>query len=251
MTVATRHAILPASLLAMSATAWVMVWRLGQSPWGTSGHAHHHAALTPATPGALAVTFLAGWVLMTVAMMLPTTLPLVQVFRRLTAARRDGVLLTLIVLAGYLVVWTAFGAAVFAVSTLLQRAADGNAWLAAHARLPSALLFIAAGAFQFSDLKYRCLDKCRSPLSFVTSRWRGTHERWQSFRLGVEHGAFCVGCCWALMLLMFASAITSVAWMLLLGAVMAVEKNVSWGRRAAAPVGVALLAAGAVILITG
>src|SRR5262245_66630634 len=106
-----RHTILPASLLAMSATAWVTVWRLGESPWGPSGHAHHHGALPAGPPGAVIAAFLAGWVLMTVAMMLPTTLPLVQVFRRLTAARHDGVLLTLLVLAGYLATWTAFGAA--------------------------------------------------------------------------------------------------------------------------------------------
>ena len=252
MTALSRHTILPASLVAMSATAWVVVSRLGESPWGPSGHSHglHHAAsgasLTP-----VAATFIGGWELMTIAMMLPTTLPLVQVFRRLTSARRDGVLLTLLVLLGYVAAWTAFGAVVFGVNTLLQRLADGNAWLVAHPRAPSAALFLVAGAFQFSELKYRCLDKCRSPLSFVTSRWRGTHERWQSFRLGVEHGAFCVGCCWALMLLMFASAVTSLAWMLLLGAVMAVEKNVSWGRRVAAPVGFVLLAAGVAVLVTG
>jgi predicted metal-binding membrane protein len=250
MTAGARQTILPVSLLAMSATAWVMVSRLGESPWGPSGHAHHHGVPPAAPLGAVTATFISGWVLMTIAMMLPTTLPLVQVFRRLTAARRDGVLLTLIVIAGYLVTWTAFGAVAFVASTLLQRLTDGNAWLAGHPRVPSAVLFFVAGAFQFSDLKYRCLDKCRSPLSFVTSRWRGTNERWQSFRLGVEHGAFCVGCCWALMLLMFASAVTSLAWMLLVGAVMAVEKNVSWGRRIAAPVGVALFAAGALILIT-
>lgn len=234
----------------MSATAWVAVSRLGESPWSTTGHSHglHHvAASAPLAP--VAAAFVGGWVLMTIAMMLPTTLPIVQVFRRLTSARRDGVLLTLLVLLGYLVAWTAFGALVFGASVLLQRLADGNVWLAAHPRAPSAALFIVAGAFQFSDVKYRCLDKCRSPLSFVTSRWRGTHERWQSVRLGLEHGAFCVGCCWALMLLMFASAVTSLAWMLLLGAVMAVEKNVSWGRRAATPVGLAFLAAGVLLLV--
>jgi predicted metal-binding membrane protein len=252
MTAGARQTILPAALVAMSATAWVALSRLGESPWGPSGHSHglHHAP-TGASLTPVAATFIGGWLLMTVAMMLPTTLPLVQVFRRLTSARRDGVLLTLIVIVGYVVAWTAFGALVFGASTLLQRLADGNPWLAAHPRAPSAALFFVAGAFQFSDLKYRCLDKCRSPLSFVTSRWRGTHERWHSFRLGVEHGAFCVGCCWALMLLMFASAVTSLAWMLLLGALMAVEKNVSWGRRVAAPVGIALLAAGGVVLFTG
>ena len=249
MTAGARQTILPASLLAMSATAWVMLSRLGESPWGPSGHAHHHGALPAAPIGAVTATFIAGWVLMTIAMMLPTTLPLVQVFRRLTSARRDSALLTLLVLAGYLVTWTAFGAAAFAASTLVERLADGNAWLAAHPRVPSAALFFIAGAFQFSDAKYRCLDKCRSPLSFVTSRWQGTHEPWQSFRLGVEHGAFCVGCCWALMLLMFVVGTGSIGWMMLLGAMMAIEKNVSWGKQISAPLGVALLAIAAGIVL--
>jgi predicted metal-binding membrane protein len=99
-------------------------------------------------------------------------------------------------------------------------------------------LLLVAGAFQFSAMKYRCLDKCRSPLSFVTSRWRGSRERWHSFTLGVEHGAFCVGCCWALMLLMFVTGTASLLWMVALGGVMAVEKNAPWGRRLSTPLGV-------------
>jgi predicted metal-binding membrane protein len=249
MTSDARRALLPASLLAMSATAWVVVSRLGDVP--AQGHTHGLHEGGAAFGSGIAATFIGGWVLMTVAMMLPTTLPLLQVFRRLTAARRDGMVLTLLVIGGYLAAWTAFGAVVFAANAGLQAALDGNAWLAAHPRTPTAALFLVAGTFQFSELKYRCLDKCRSPLGFITSRWRGGHERWRSFRIGVEHGAFCVGCCWALMLLMFVSAATSLAWMLVLAAVMAVEKNVSWGRRASRPVGVVLLAAASILLIAG
>jgi predicted metal-binding membrane protein len=115
--------------------------------------------------------------------------------------------------------------------------------------MATAALFLVAGLFQFSRLKYRCLDQCRSPMSFVTSRWHGRRERWQSFRIGIDHGVYCVGCCWALMLLMFAASAASVVWMLVLGAVMAIEKNMPWGRRLSAPVGVALLAAGAAMVL--
>lgn len=79
--------------------------------------------------------------------------------------------------------------------------------------------------------------------------WRGRHERTHSFLLGVHHGVFCVGCCWALMLLMFGVGIGNVGWMLALGAVMAVEKNVAWGRKLSAPLGVGLLAWGVLITI--
>jgi predicted metal-binding membrane protein len=108
---------------------------------------------------------------------------------------------------------------------------------------------LVAGGFQFSRLKYRCLDKCRAPLSFVMEHWRGRHDRRNAFVLGIHHGIFCVGCCWALMLLMFGVGVGNVGWMLGLGAVMAIEKNLPWGRKLSAPVGAALLACGALIAL--
>jgi predicted metal-binding membrane protein len=98
-----------------------------------------------------------------------------------------------------------------------------------------------AGAYQFSSLKYHCLDKCRSPLLFETEHWHGTNERRDSLLLGLHHGAFCIGCCWALMLLIFAVGAGSIGWMLALAAVMAAEKNLSWGRYVSKPLGVGLL----------
>ena len=108
-----------------------------------------------------------------------------------------------------------------------------------------------AGAFQFSALKHRCLDKCRTPLSFVIEHWRGAAPQREAFALGAHHGLFCVGCCWALMLLMFAVGTGSLGWMLLLAAVMAIEKNLPWGRRLSAPLGVALLGWAAVLAVAG
>jgi predicted metal-binding membrane protein len=105
-----------------------------------------------------------------------------------------------------------------------------------------------AGVFQFSKLKYRCLEKCRTPLSFVIGHWRGQAHARHAFALGVQHGLFCVGCCWALMLLMFAFGTGSLGWMLVLAAVMAIEKNVRWGPRLSTPLGVALLS-WAVVLV--
>jgi predicted metal-binding membrane protein len=86
------------------------------------------------------------------------------------------------------------------------------------------------------------------PLSFVMERWRGRRQRWHAFVLGVHHGAFCVGCCWALMMLMFVVGTGSVGWMLVLGAIMAVEKNMPWGRKLSAPLGIALIAGSGVIV---
>ncbi len=108
---------------------------------------------------------------------------------------------------------------------------------------------VLAGGYQFTSLKYRCLDKCRTPLGFIMRHWRGKNERSHAFALGVEHGAFCVGCRWALMFLMFAVGTGNVGWMLALGAVMAVDKNVRWGRRLSAPLGHWLAHLGGLIVL--
>ncbi len=117
-------------------------------------------------------------------------------------------------------------------------------WIVPGDQAGTGLTLLLAGAFQFTPLKYRCLEKCRSPLSFVIEHWQGRRQRWQAFRLGIDHGLFCVGCCWALMLLMFTVAVGSLGWMLALAAIMALEKNVRWGRRLGPVVGLALVAWG-------
>jgi predicted metal-binding membrane protein len=134
---------------------------------------------------------------------------------------------------------------------LLHEFVDHTPWLAAHPWAISAGVFILAGLYQFTPLKYQCLDQCRSPISFITEHWRGHHQRFHAFLLGVHHGLFCIGCCWSLMLLMFAVGMTNVGWMFLLGMLMAIERNVSWGRRLVAPLGIVLLAAGLLILDLG
>lgn len=239
------RAALPALVCTMSAGAWLLMWRLGDSPWGHRLHGHAGVGAPAAALGSGAL-FVGGWVVMTTAMMLPTTIPLLEMFRRLTAGRADRSWLAASVVAGYLAAWTVCGVLVFAAATALPALVPA-AWVTP--RTLAAGLFVTAGAFQFSSLKYACLERCRSPLSFLSSRWRGGRDGWHSFRLGVEHGAFCVGCCWALMLLMFAFGAVQLAWMLALAAVMAIEKNMPWGRRLSAPLGITLLLTGAAIAL--
>ena len=192
-----------------------------------------------------------GWLLMTVAMMLPTTLPLLEQFRRMVFRRDDATLLLNLVVAGYLGVWIAFGVLAHGLDRLVMDAVAQSPWLASHGWLLGAMVIGGAGLFQFSSLKYRCLDKCRTPLSFIMEHWTGSAQRRQALMLGVHHGAFCVGCCWALMLLMFVVGTGSIGWMLLLGGIMAVEKNMSWGRRISAPLGAGLLIVAGVITVAG
>lgn len=128
---------------------------------------------------------------------------------------------------------------------------SGLAWLAAHPWVIGAEVFILAGLYQFTPLKYQCLDQCRSLISFITEHWRSHPQQFHAFLLGMHHGLFCIGCCWSLMLLMFAVGMTNLGWMFLLGVLMAIERNVSWGRRLVAPLGMVLLAAGLLILGLG
>jgi predicted metal-binding membrane protein len=191
----------------------------------------------------LAAFFVAGWTLMTVAMMLPTVIPLLLLFRRLTARRAGASALVGLLIAGYLAVWVVVGAVAHLGDLGLHALVERSHWLEDRSWILSASVLFLAGAYQFTPLKRMCLDKCRSPYSFIVEHWQGNRPSVEALRLGIHHGLFCVGCCWSLMLLMFAVAgAGNLVWMLALGAVMATEKNLPWGRKISTPVGVLLLA---------
>ena len=236
-------------MVSLVGAAWCALWIWDRSPYAR--YLSHQQLGELGTDSLLLpiALYLAGWTLMTLAMMLPTTLPLLEVFRRLVAQRADRVQLVVLVIAGYLAVWLGFGIAAHGADWIVHEIVERSAWLEANAWVIGAATLFVAGAFQFSRLKYRCLEKCRAPLSFVTEYWRGHHERRNALLLGMHHGFFCVGCCWALMLLMFAVGVGNVAWMLGLGALMAAEKNLPWGRKLSAPVGLALLGFSAVLFL--
>ena len=259
MPAAVRHRrVFVPVLLALVALAWAALAAIGASPYGRYLQHGDFAAAGPiaelcrSLPGGMllpaAVQALA-WVLMIAAMMLPSALPLVTAFDRLASTRADHSRLLVLLVAGYVAVWAAFGLVAHALHAALLAAAQQLPGLAAHAWAIGAATLALAGAFQFSRLKHLCLDKCRTPLGFVIEHWRGRRQAWQAFTLGAHHGLFCVGCCWALMLLMFVVGAGSLGWMLLLAALMAVEKNLPWGRRLSAPLGAALLAAAAALVL--
>jgi predicted metal-binding membrane protein len=249
--VSQRNLALP-FLISLIVFAWLILWAWERSPYGrylAHGELAHFDVAAGLQPmlfqGAI---YVAGWTLMTAAMMLPTTLPLVEIFRRLTRQRDDRTQLVVLLILGYLGVWLAFGVAAHLFDLGLHEAFGHSHWLQ-DAWVFGAGPLLVAGAFQFTTLKYRCLEKCRAPLSFVMRHWRGADSRLQALRLGAHHGLYCVGCCWALMLLMFAVGTANVAWMLGLAAVMAVEKNVRWGVRLARPAGAGLAAAGVLSVV--
>jgi predicted metal-binding membrane protein len=196
-----------------------------------------------------AALYALAWLLMITAMMLPTTLPLLGIFTRVTASRPDGGALLARVVAGYAVAWLGFGLLAHGLDSALHLAAENIDWLVGRGELAGGAVLIAAGAFQFSALKYRCLERCRTPFAFINERWHGRAPAREAFRIGLDHGVFCVGCCWALMLVMFVVGMGNLGWMLLLAAAMAAEKNLPWGRRLRTPIGLGLMAWGGALAV--
>jgi predicted metal-binding membrane protein len=227
--------------------AWVTLALWGQSPYAR--YLSHHSLEDIRGGGLLMLVFVAGWLVMLLAMMLPTTLPLVAMFNKLTSTRPDGRRLTTLLIVGYLSIWIVVGLLIYLGDEVLHQGVARSAWIAEHVWALGAATFLLAGVYQFTPLKYHCLEKCRSPFSFITQHWRGRDEAGQAFMLGIHHGVFCVGCCWTLMVLMFAVGVGNFGWMLVLAAVMAIEKNMPWGRRLSAPLGVILVLAGIGLLL--
>jgi predicted metal-binding membrane protein len=238
--------ILLAALAGLVIAAWAALWLWSTSP--ASRYLDHRDLETDGLTVLTAVLFVAGWLLMTIAMMLPTSLPLVATFRAIVGRRPRPARLTALVVAAYLATWTAVGLGLFVIDSGIHALVDAVPYLAAHPNLVVAVTLLAAGAYQLSPLKYRCLDACRSPLLFVMSHWRGLRPARESLEIGVRHAAYCIGCCWSLMLVLFALGMGNLVWMLGVGAVMAIEKNVPGGRRLGRPLGVVLLLAGGTVL---
>ena len=229
--------------------AWLSLWLWQQSPHARFLGHEEIGGTGPIDDGYLVLLalFVGGWTLMTIAMMLPTSLPVVAFFRTLVRRRSNHVSLVALLVLGYVGVWIAFAGLVHVGDLGIHEAVERVGWLHQNAWVIAASTFAFAGVYQFSTMKYRCLDKCRSPVAFVMQNWRG-QEHWDALRLGVRHGIFCLGCCWALMLVMFAAGVASLLWMALLTGVMIHEKTRPAGARAVPVTGVALLAAASVVL---
>jgi predicted metal-binding membrane protein len=186
------------------------------------------------------------WVTMMAAMMLPSAAPMVMLFARVSGERgRRGqaeLVPTWIFVAGYLAAWTAYGLLAYGVYRAIVSAGTGYlAWDRAGPYVAGAAL-AAAGAYQLTPLKDVCLRHCRSPLHFLLHDW---HEgRLGAFRMGVEHGAFCVGCCWGLMLALFALGVMSLFWMAVVAVVILAEKVAPRGEQLSRLVAACLLALG-------
>jgi predicted metal-binding membrane protein len=183
-------------------------------------------------PGTLGF-FLVTWVVMMGAMMFPSAAPMVLVYDKLRVRRRElgrsaPAAGTALFVAGYLVSWAAFGLAGWALYEAVRGLSiDFLAWDRGGPYLAGGTILLAA-VYELTPLKHACLRRCRSPMDFLFGAWR---DGWLgALRLGVEHGAWCVGCCWALMAALFALGVMSIPWMAFVAALIAAEKLLPWGR---------------------
>jgi predicted metal-binding membrane protein len=208
---------------------------------------HHDALIHSTLPyGVALLIFLVAWQAMTAAMMLPSSLPLVRLFAVAAAGQPRPRAAMVAFLGGYALVWTGFAWVAFSGDVGIHAAVDNWPWLSAHPWLIGGGVLALAGAFQFSNLKDACLRECRHPASYLMSHYeRGIGG---AFRLGRGHGLYCLGCCWALMLLMFAAGVAALWWMGALTALMVYEKTARGGRDVVPYAGVALLALAALVL---
>jgi predicted metal-binding membrane protein len=172
------------------------------------------------------------WVVMMAAMMFPSIAPMMIAYSRIQQRRRErgkaqaGPLAVALFVGGYLLSWTAFGLAAYGVFEIGRSLSiDALAWAEGGPYLAGAVI-LAAAVYQLTPAKDVCLRKCRSPLDFVMGYWKPGYGG--ALRMGVEHGAWCVGCCWALMAALFALGVMSLGWMAFVAALIAVEKLLPW-----------------------
>jgi predicted metal-binding membrane protein len=221
--------VLVAALLAVAAAAW----------WWTV-HQMRDMDEGPWTGLGALGWFLGVWIVMMAAMMFPSVAPTVALYSRMT--RQRSPVSPLLFAGGYLITWAGAGLVAFALAGILGRVpGDLFAWERAGRWVAGATLVVAA-VYELTPLKDVCLGKCRSPLGSLLGSWRD--GRWGGFRMGAKNGAWCVGCCWALMASLFALGVMSVVWMAFVAGLIAVEKTLPWRR-------VATYGTAAVLLILG
>jgi predicted metal-binding membrane protein len=230
-----------ATLLLFAALAWALTDnRMGGMDAG------------PGTDSGALVFFLGVWVVMMAAMMFPSIAPMVLTYARVQAGSRQRgratpIGATAVFVAGYLVSWTAAGVVLYAVAQIADSlSSDVFAWDRAGPYLAGGIIVLAA-VYQLTPLKDACLTKCRNPLSFVMTSWRP--GRSGALRMGMEHGAWCVGCCIALMAVLFALGVMSLVWMAFVAVLIATEKLLPWKALANRGIAVALVVLGLAVAL--
>jgi predicted metal-binding membrane protein len=235
-----RYLIL-ALLLVLAAAAWALL--IGQA--GMAGEMGMGLTMGMAVP-----VFLGIWVAMMVAMMFPTAAPMILVFARVNATRRErgsAFVPTWIFVAAYLLIWIAFGAVAYVLATAAEGLAASSMWLMENGPRIGGVVLVLAGLYQLSPLKRVCLSKCRSPMQFIMTGWR--EGRGGAFRMGLEHGLYCLGCCWLLFVILFPLGMMNVAAMALITVLIFAEKSLPLGRQVGLAAAGLLIAYGLLVVL--
>ena len=230
-----RQLVVTSGLLAAALVAWVVTFeRMRGMDAG------------PGTDLGALGWYLGVWVTMMAAMMLPSVAPMVltlsSINRRLAAATRAAAVPTWIFVVGYLVAWTVYGLVAYAVYRFAEETASGFLAWDNGGRYVAAGGLALAGLYELTPLKAVCLRHCRGPLHFVVHGWRDGPGG--ALRMGLEHGLYCIGCCWGLMLALFALGVMSLTWMALIAALVFAQKVLPLGDRLAPVFALLFVAAG-------
>ena len=228
-----------ASLAILSVGAWaVLIWQ--------GAGMDDEMSLTM---GMSAAFFIGLWIVMMVAIMFPTAAPMILMFARVhngKKARGDNFVPTWVFTLAYLLVWSVTGVAAYAVALGADALADESEWVMDNAPRFGGGLLILAGVYQLTPLKDTCLRKCRTPISFVLSSWRDGYSG--TFRMGVEHGVYCLGCCWLLFLILFPLGMMNAAVLALVTLLIFAEKSLPVGRQVARATAAGFILFGALVI---
>lgn len=217
-------------------------------PFGSSGASFVQALCRPLSDpswsaGGIAI-IVSMWGAMSLAMMLPSAAPMIMTYAGIAdtaACKNESIVSPFMLAGGYTAVWFAFAVLAALAQIVLTQATLLDSSMGSASGYFSGVIFIGAGLYQFSALKHSCLTHCQQPFPFFFANWATTPAG--VFRLGLRQGVYCLGCCWAMMLVMFAVGVMNVIWMAGLGMVMTVEKMLA-GRRFTHAIGVVLIVAG-------
>jgi predicted metal-binding membrane protein len=249
------QAVVIAALLGVIAVSWA--WIAFGAGTGISAIAMtrmpRDMVMSPAVwTAGYAALMLAMWWVMMVAMMLPGASPMLLIFARISHREQAGgrpYVPTGIFAAGYLSAWAGFSAMAVGVQWSLERAGLMSAMMVTTSRWLSAGILIAAGLWQLTPIKHTCLRQCRSPVAYLSGHWRD--GRGGAFSMGLEHGAYCLGCCWFLMALLFVGGVMNLYWIAGIAAYVLLEKLLPLGHWLGYAAGVTLTGAGLYLLATG
>lgn len=242
--------LLLTSLLVLSALAWLYLWleadamdrmMMGERPMVMLP--------TAANVVTLALAFLM-WAIMMVGMMVPSAAPMILFYAaivRKNAERGASLPAVWIFTSGYLLVWTAFGLCATALQVFFEELRIASSMMVLTDERLGGVVLIGAGIYQWSKVKEACLAKCRSPVQFITTHWRP--GRLGALRMGAAHGLYCLGCCWALMLLLFVGGVMNLIWVALIAGFVLIEKLSKYGRVIGRIAGMGLVVFGVYILI--